>query len=98
MSQTGTEEGTGPMTDMLLTTPKAIAELQSRMACAVLEAADENAARFEAAMRETATTFANAMHSNMERSIEAMTTASSLRTKSVAIAREAIGLAAPASK
>jgi hypothetical protein len=80
--------------------PKALVELQGRFVDAVLEAADESAKRFETAIRETAETFASAAHANAERSIEAMSVSSKLRTKTLGIAREAIGLAtaAPATK
>lgn len=86
------------MSETIFTSPKAFAELQGRMADAVIEAADESAKRFETAVRETATTFASAMHANTERSIEAMQVASSLRAKTVSIAREALGVATPAAK
>ena len=42
--------------------------------------------------------FANAMHANAERSIEAMNVASKLRAKTVAIAREAMSATTPAAK
>lgn len=87
------------MTETLFTAPKAFAELQGRMADAVLEAADDSTKRFETAWRETATSFANAVHASAERSIEAMSVSSKLRTKSLGFAREALGLvAAPAAK
>lgn len=84
------------MTENVFTSPKAVYELNGRIADAVLEAADEAAKRAEHSARETATAFANALHAQTERTIDAMTVGARLRTRSVAIAREVLGCAAPA--
>ncbi len=80
------------MNETIFTSPKAYAELQTRMANAVLEAADESAKHFENALQQIAKTYASAMHENAERSIEAMNIAMKFRAKSVGIAKDAIAL------
>ncbi len=81
------------MTETLFTSPKAIMELQGRFADAVLEAADETTKRAEQAVRESATTFANAMHTQTERAIDALSVSAKLRAKTFSMAREAFGTA-----
>jgi hypothetical protein len=86
------------MSKTIFTSPEQMIDLQSRMAAAMIEAADESTTRFETAARETVTVLANAMHANVERSIEAMNTASKLRAKTASIARDAMGIAPAAAK
>jgi hypothetical protein len=81
-----------------LMTPKAFLDMQAKMADALFEAYDESAKQAEAAVRESATQFTNAMHAHAERSIGALSLAAKLRAKTVGIAREAFSAPATATK
>ncbi len=81
-------------TEAMFTSPKAFSEFQTRFAEAIMDAADEIAKRTEQTARETATTWANAMHAQTERSIDAMSVAAKLRARSYSLCREAIGAGA----
>ena len=82
------------MTTEMFTSPKAFVEFQTRFAEAIMDAADEITKRAEQSARETASTWANAMHAQAERSIDAMSVAAKLRARSYSLCREAIGAGA----
>jgi hypothetical protein len=81
-------------TETIFTSPKAFTDMQTRLAEAVMDAADEISKRAEQSARESATTWANAFHAQTERSIDAMSVATKLRARSYSLCREAIGAGA----
>jgi hypothetical protein len=85
--------------ETMFASPKAIAELQSKIADLGFEAAEESARRAEETFRQMTAASIEQIRAQSERVLEAMAQASRTRAKATALLREAMKVpAAPATK